>query len=232
MSRENLKLLIVATVCLAAGWTGPAVAAVTFAQNSDKVDGKHAVGAGATTTQRKGKLVATSPTTGRLPNNIVAVAPDAARLGAVPAANMRVSSINTRSLLDTGTATLDGFGPWLLAGSTGGFRTIYLVPPGRKAMAPLKIDLTVWAGSSSCTFRGKLEVLTAVTSLPGTSAYTLDGVWSVLPANDSYKTITFTVTPNEFLNFPAQQAVEIEFLRDAVAGTCGGVEVVGMQVRY
>lgn len=62
---------------------GPAVSAVSAvfdAQNADKVDGKHAVGAGASTANRKGKLVATSGTTGRLPNNIIAKAPDANKL--------------------------------------------------------------------------------------------------------------------------------------------------------
>jgi hypothetical protein len=46
-----------------------------FAHNSDRVDGRHAVGALATTDRRKGKLVATSRRTGLLPNNIIAKAP-------------------------------------------------------------------------------------------------------------------------------------------------------------
>jgi hypothetical protein len=51
---------------------GPTVAQAAYdAVNADKVDGKHAVGAGSTVANRKGKLVATSPTTGRLPNNII-----------------------------------------------------------------------------------------------------------------------------------------------------------------
>lgn len=48
--------------------------------NADKVDGFHAVGSNATTQARKGKLVATSPRTGRLPNNIISKAPDADKL--------------------------------------------------------------------------------------------------------------------------------------------------------
>ena len=44
--------------------------------NSDKVDGRHAVGAGAGTAQRKGKLVAANDRTGRLPNDIIRKAPD------------------------------------------------------------------------------------------------------------------------------------------------------------
>ena len=59
---------------------GPAIAHgvqhAMFAHNADKVDGKHAVGASATVQGRKGKLVATSPASGQLPNNIIQQAPD------------------------------------------------------------------------------------------------------------------------------------------------------------
>ncbi len=48
-----------------------------FAHNADKVDGKHAVGATASANSRRGKLVATSRSSGRLPNNIIAKALDA-----------------------------------------------------------------------------------------------------------------------------------------------------------
>lgn len=61
MTRENLKLLVVAVACLLVAWTGPSVAHgvhAKFAHNADKVDGKHAVGAGAGLTKAKGKLVA------------------------------------------------------------------------------------------------------------------------------------------------------------------------------
>lgn len=80
--RRNLTTMLVAfgTAAITAG--GPAIAATIadYARNADKVDGKHAVGAGASIAARKGKLVATSGTTGRLPNNIVAKPPDADRL--------------------------------------------------------------------------------------------------------------------------------------------------------
>ena len=57
---------------------GPTMARAAFdAVNSDKVDGRHAVGAGAGTAQRKGKLVATNDRTGRLPDDIIRKAPDA-----------------------------------------------------------------------------------------------------------------------------------------------------------
>jgi hypothetical protein len=66
-----------ATAVITAGVvTGaPAVAAGIFAKDSHKVDGFHAVGADAKVGKRAGKLVATNQD-GRLPNGIIAKAPD------------------------------------------------------------------------------------------------------------------------------------------------------------
>jgi hypothetical protein len=60
LTRENVKLAVVAVACLLIAWTGPAAARTVadYAKNADKVDGKHAVGAGASKTQAKNKLVA------------------------------------------------------------------------------------------------------------------------------------------------------------------------------
>ena len=75
-------LVAMATAAVTAG--GPALAAaVAEAVNADTVDGKHAVGAGASVSKREGKLVATSETTGRLPNNIIRKAPDAQQLDGI-----------------------------------------------------------------------------------------------------------------------------------------------------
>jgi hypothetical protein len=66
---------------LAAGPTLAGVVASAFdANNAHKVDGKHAVGFSASIDARKGKLVATSTSTGRLPNNIIGKAPNADKL--------------------------------------------------------------------------------------------------------------------------------------------------------
>jgi hypothetical protein len=71
-TRENAKLAVVGSVCLVAGLVGPAAAGAAFdANNADKVDGKHAVGAGASANQRAGKLVATDGR-GRFPSNSIA----------------------------------------------------------------------------------------------------------------------------------------------------------------
>jgi hypothetical protein len=72
--------MITAAVTASAPALAHGVQHALFAHNADKVDGKHAVGAGSTLEGRKGKLVATNRTTGRLPDNIIATAPDADKL--------------------------------------------------------------------------------------------------------------------------------------------------------
>ena len=71
---------VVIAVVAASVVAGPSAAAAAYVANADKVDNKHAVGAGATATARQGKLVATNSTTGLLPNDIIAKAPDAGML--------------------------------------------------------------------------------------------------------------------------------------------------------
>lgn len=82
---------------------GPGVAQAAYdAINADKVDGKHAVGAGTTVSGRAGKLVATDAG-GRLPNNIIATAPNAAKLGGVgPLAWLRdqPGSVDSENIVD------------------------------------------------------------------------------------------------------------------------------------
>lgn len=75
---RNAKSIAIGAIVSVVSIGGTAVAAATYdAANADKVDGKHAVHAGATVNKRKGKLVATSSTTGRLPNDIIRRAPNA-----------------------------------------------------------------------------------------------------------------------------------------------------------
>lgn len=79
--RAHAPVLITAAVVSALTAGGPAIATAAYdAMNAHKVDGKHAVGAGASVNDRAGKLVATDRS-GHLPNNIVKRAPDSARLG-------------------------------------------------------------------------------------------------------------------------------------------------------
>jgi hypothetical protein len=76
--RRHLETIVVAAVVAAVTAGGPALARTVadFARNADKVDGKHAVGSGASIQNRKGDLVATNARTGRLPNNIIGKAPN------------------------------------------------------------------------------------------------------------------------------------------------------------
>jgi hypothetical protein len=85
--RREAKLLLTAGFCLVVGLATPAIGHgvehALFAHDAHKVDGKHAVGFAATKAVRAGKLVATSRNTGRLPNNIIAKAPNANRLDGI-----------------------------------------------------------------------------------------------------------------------------------------------------
>ena len=86
----------------------PTIAATVT--NADKVDGKDAVGAGATVENRAGKLVATNKTTGRLPNNIIAKAPDADTLDGLDSTDLNdadtLDGLDSTDLNDAD--TLDG----------------------------------------------------------------------------------------------------------------------------
>lgn len=81
--RQDLRTALVAAIT-ASVVAAPAATAAVIATNSDKVDGKHAVGAGASKQTRAGKLVATD-STGVLPNNIIDKAPDANKLDGLDA---------------------------------------------------------------------------------------------------------------------------------------------------
>ena len=103
LSRENLKLVAVAAVCVTVSTTGPGIASTVgraIAPNSDKVDGFHAVGAGTPARDRAGKLVATRKSDGRLPDDIIAQAPDSARLAGQPLRNVKTQWIG---VIDNGT---------------------------------------------------------------------------------------------------------------------------------
>lgn len=109
---DNFKIIAVAAVTAMVTAGGPpAVAAAYNAINADTVDGKHAVWAGASLDKRSGKLVATNETTGRLPNNIISRAPDAARLGGrAPGYFMPRSSIHYVSVSASGAASMRSSG--------------------------------------------------------------------------------------------------------------------------
>ena len=81
--RRHAATIAVAMVTAVVTANAPAIAHgvhALFAHNSDKVDGIHAVKSKASKKKRRGKLVATSPKSGRLPNNIIKKAPNANKL--------------------------------------------------------------------------------------------------------------------------------------------------------
>lgn len=154
-TRENLKLSVVAAGCLLIGLGGPAVAAqvrATFADNAGAVDGFSAVGAGATVTQRKGKLVATNPTTGRLPDNLIATAPNAAKLGGfTPAQTHGLPLTVAGATLVGGSSTTAGGGASLPPSGNPGVVWTFTVPPDYKAGSKITLDLVLESFGGSCS---------------------------------------------------------------------------------
>lgn len=148
-SRENVKIVAVAAGCLVVGLSLPAAAGqarAIYANNSDKVDGKHAVGSGASTAQRKGKLVATNPRTGKLPNNIISQAPDAAKLGGYSHAQLRTIPVLVQGAGLTGGASVSAAGEVFLP--VGGAATYsFVVPPDYKTGSPLSADMVLQHGN-------------------------------------------------------------------------------------
>jgi hypothetical protein len=112
-SRENAKLAAVAAISITAALSVPAAASAVYdAVNADKVDGKHAVKSDATVKNRKGKLVATSATTGRLPNNIIAKAPNADRLDGLDSTKLHYVNVDVLSVYTAGGVTRStAYGP-------------------------------------------------------------------------------------------------------------------------
>lgn len=98
-SPESTKLVLVAVFSIMVGSLTPSFAASTrraVAPNADRVDGLHAVGAGASIEQRKGRLVATSKA-GRLPDNIIRKAPNADKLAGNSLKYVRTQWLTVRS---------------------------------------------------------------------------------------------------------------------------------------
>ncbi|HET7734939.1 MAG TPA: hypothetical protein VFK52_03110 [Nocardioidaceae bacterium] len=138
MTRENLKLIAVATFCLTVGLAGPSVAgALQKGLNADQVDGKHAVGAKTPIAKRKNKLVATNKQ-GFLPSSIIKSARNAQRLGGYPHSALRVISIP--NLTPVGAAQDALLGVSLPDGSNSYARFGVILPPDYRADSPLTLE--------------------------------------------------------------------------------------------
>lgn len=149
--RPHVPLLVFAVVVGVVAYGGPVTArAVYDAMNARKVDGKMAVSAGSSPSQRSGKLVATDRH-GRLPNNIIAKAPNSAKLNNLPTA-----AFSSKILYSNGSfaTTDDGYCP------TAAFT------PTRPSYALVQVDADVIGGTG-----GGLFALAAGFSVNG-GAYT------------------------------------------------------------
>jgi hypothetical protein len=87
--RARFVALLALVVLIAAAV--PALAGGFDAKNADKVDGKHATSSTTTASKRRNKLVAAGKT-GYLPNNIIKMAPNSAKLGGQTLAQVIVSA--------------------------------------------------------------------------------------------------------------------------------------------
>ena len=205
MMRSRIRSYLPTVAAMAVGallaGSAPLAAAVYDALNADKVDGLHAVGAGATVAGRAGKLVATN-STGRLPNDIVAKPPNADRLDGLDstalqkrvtgtcAADQKMTAIGAAGgttcaadRINGGNAqTLDGLDSTQLARV---MRTVVVGPVGTPAQngAALGAALATIAssGSPSATNRWLLKVepgtydVTALTKLTMVSHVDIEG---------------------------------------------------------
>ena len=172
--RRHAATIAVAMVTALVTANAPAIAHgvhAVFAHNADKVDGVHAVKAKASKKKRRGKLVATSPTTGRLPNNIIKKAPNANKLDGFDSLDFLgiddkaadsdlLDGLDSGDFLQSGDTidadTLDGRGPedfvgqsgsgiWLVQGDVSGWRS--KVGSGTMTTAP-DFDETTFTSTS------------------------------------------------------------------------------------
>jgi hypothetical protein len=219
----------IVAVALVVTFSGGAVAKAKFdAKNADKVDGKHAVSAEASVKQRKGKLVATDPKTGKLPANIVPISP----VLAIPPQGVGVS----------GGATLFSDGVSFSAAATGELRFGFVVPPAHNPETPLRVDVVYREDSAgACSWTVATSGLEGPDSPTGSDIH--NGGWqfpgsgtgydgsATVPAGDgSVHTLKltwpFTDNPGMFIQLGLAR------VGGAAADTCGPVTVYGIQVRY
>jgi len=220
--------LVVVALTLAFG--GGAVAKGKFdARNADKVDGKHAVSAKAPVKQRKGKLVATDPKTGKLPANIVPISP----VLAIAPQGVGVSG---------GGATLYDDGVSFSSAAEGALRFGFVVPPAHNPEKPLQVDVVYREDSAgACSWVVATSGLEGPDSPTGSDIH--NGGWqfpgsgtgydgpTAVPAGDgSVHTLTLTWpfqdNPGMFIQLGLAR------IGGDAADTCGTVSVYGIQVRY
>lgn len=252
MSRTDIKLIAVVVVCATLALAGPAAADgvrhAMFAHNADKVDGKHAVGAGTSVTARKGRLVATHPTTGLLPNNIIARAPDADRLGGFPHSSLRTMSISPQSAYvdEGGLAAMDRRGVVLPKPSSPGDSAMwvsFVVPADHAPANAVKFRVTYALspppGSTQTTCGVTWRTESAQASA-GTTPWPIGDRWR-LPNASTIQTVPTPVNTARTLDLTwngtaaAGTSLLLGLHRHPVNDTCEGLSrvfVLGLQVIY
>lgn len=238
-SRWQATLIALALVL---AFSGGAVAKGQYdARNADRVDGKHAVSAGTSIANRKGKLVATDPHTGRLPSNIITIAPNSKKLGGFSHKQTSSLPLLVQGAGVSGSATPSPDGVEFAADSTGEMRFGFVVPPDHVAGESLLVDVVYREDSSSaCSWFVSTSGLEGPDSPTGSDIH--NGAWLVpgaqaysgaitVPAGDgSAHTATFEWpfddNPGMFIQFALQ--------RDGTnsSDSCGFVSAYGAQLRY
>lgn len=228
-------------LALVLGFGGGAVAQAKYdALNADKVDGRHAVGAGASVQQRKGKLVATNPTTGRLPNGIVAKAPNSDRLGGYTHQQMSALPLLVQGAGTSGNALATASGVVLRGTGSGGMRFGFVVPPDHDPSRPLLADIVYeTGGAAACTWAVQTSGLEGPDNPTGDDIH--NGAWDIpgggfsgdlaVPegATRAFKATfewPFVDEPGQFVQFALDRN------GDAAGDTCGDVVVYAAQIRY
>ncbi len=239
----RVTLLVVALLLT---FAGGATAKVTYdarnARNADKVDGRHAVPSSASVAGRRGKLVATSRKTGRLPDNIIGTAPKAkssAALGGVPAAAFKRLTFPVTSAGVNGTGatvfvdevslntSADGTASWTL-----------LLPADRKSGDPVRAQILYQEGSDpACSWfaatGGIVEseggFANSAWIVPGNSGYS--GPVSVPAGDTDAHRATFRFASSDY---GPGDLVSFTLTRQPanVADSCQNVRIRGIQFLY
>jgi hypothetical protein len=142
---------VVVAVVAASVVAGPTAAAAVYVANADKVDNKHAVGAGATRAARAGKLVATG-SGGLLPNNIIAKAGNADRLDGKDSSELGVNAyqrVTAQSTFDsTAHKVVSATCPAGTRVVGGGAQVFPSLADGNRDAAPIVIRMSAPSGET------------------------------------------------------------------------------------
>ena len=202
----------------------------------------HAGGSGATATQRRGKLVATNATTGRLPDNIIATAPNAAKLGGFTHTQLRSFPLSVTGALAQGGASLAADGGLVLDNSgTPSITLTFPLPPDYHVGGTVSLDLVLEdINSGGCSIALSTDGLSG----PVAGAASLTNHWSVsgdspsgtvsFPSQAGSVMVKKTITWRSASTSPGSM-IRLQLVRSSadLNDTCsGGTEVWSALVRY